>query len=71
MPRARMSRTASSDSGCQAAMATNGQAHGPAWEYSGSIDCSASGQYGFAVRVLPKNEDLGNPFEPGLVTWGG
>ena len=53
------------------AMNTNGQVHGPAWDYSGAIECSASGQYGFAVRVLPKNADLGNPFEPGLVTWGG
>ena len=42
----------------------------PAWEYAGEIDCTASGQYGFAVRVLPKHADLGNPFEPGLVTWG-
>jgi starch phosphorylase len=54
-----------------APMQTNGQPHGPTWDYSGSIECSASGQYGFAVRVLPQNADLGNPFEPGLVTWGG
>jgi starch phosphorylase len=54
-----------------APMQTNGQPHGPAWDYSGAIECSASGQYGFVVRVLPLNADLGNPFEPGLVTWGG
>jgi starch phosphorylase len=53
-----------------AAMSTNGSARGPLWEFAGAIDCTASGQYGYAVRVLPKNEDLGNPFEPGLVTWG-
>ncbi|HEY1376160.1 MAG TPA: alpha-glucan family phosphorylase [Gemmataceae bacterium] len=53
-----------------AAMSANGTPHGPTWEFAGAIDCTASGQYGFAVRVLPKNEDLGNPFEPGLVTWG-
>jgi starch phosphorylase len=53
-----------------AAMSTNGSPNGPRWEFAGAIDCSASGQYGYAVRVLPKNEDLGNPFEPGLVTWG-
>jgi starch phosphorylase len=52
-------------------MRSNGQDHGPVWHYSGSIECAASGQYGFAVRVLPENADLGNPFEPGLVTWGG
>jgi starch phosphorylase len=53
------------------AMSTNGQPLGPACEFTGAIDCVASGQYGFAVRVLPKHDDLGNPFEPGLVTWGG
>jgi starch phosphorylase len=53
-----------------APMATNGRPHGPAWEFAGAIDCTASGQYGFAVRVLPKHDDLGSPFEPGLVTWG-
>ena len=31
---------------------------------------SSSGQHGYAVRVLPRNADLANPFEPGLVTWG-
>ncbi len=54
-----------------APMYTNGKPHGPANDYSGVIACTASGQYGFAVRVLPKHDDLGNPFEPGLVTWGG
>jgi starch phosphorylase len=54
-----------------APMASNGKPQGPAWEYAGAIDCTSSGQYGYAVRVLPKHADLGNPFEPGLVTWGG
>jgi starch phosphorylase len=54
-----------------ALMASNGKPQGPAWEYAGAIDCTSSGQYGYAVRVLPKHADLGNPFEPGLVTWGG
>jgi starch phosphorylase len=54
-----------------ATMGTNGAPTGPAWDFTGAIDCVASGQYGFAVRVLPKHDDLGNPFEPGLVTWGG
>jgi starch phosphorylase len=54
-----------------APMQTNGRPQGPAWEYAGAIECSASGQYGFVVRVLPQNADLGNPFETGLVTWGG
>jgi glycogen phosphorylase len=40
------------------------------WEFTGAIACKASGQHGFAVRVLPKHQDLGNAFEPGLVCWG-
>lgn len=39
-------------------------------EFAGSIPCASSGQYGFAVRVLPRNADLPHPFETGLVTWG-
>ncbi|HKA06216.1 MAG TPA: alpha-glucan phosphorylase, partial [Gemmataceae bacterium] len=38
--------------------------------FGGSVPCAASGQYGFSVRVLPRNSDLPHPFEPGLVTWG-
>ncbi|MFO0936248.1 MAG: alpha-glucan family phosphorylase [Gemmataceae bacterium] len=38
--------------------------------FAGRIDCRASGQFGLAVRVLPKHANLPNPFEPGLVTWG-
>jgi hypothetical protein len=37
--------------------------------FTGTIPCR-SGQHGFAVRVLPRHGDLGNPYEPGLVTWG-
>ena len=39
------------------------------WIYEGAIPCSASGRHGFTVRVLPKHEDLGNPFLMNLVTW--
>jgi len=38
--------------------------------FSGTISCRSSGQHGFAVRVLPRNPDLANPFETGLITWG-
>jgi starch phosphorylase len=53
-------------------MSANGQ---PAkdsepWEFTGVIACRSSGQHGFAVRVLPKHQDLNNVFEPGLVCWG-
>ncbi len=38
--------------------------------FTGSVPCRASGQFGFAVRVLPKHKHLPHSFEPGLVTWG-
>lgn len=37
--------------------------------YSGSIPCSTSGLRGYALRVLPRNGDLSNPYEPGLILW--
>ncbi|MEI7683550.1 MAG: alpha-glucan family phosphorylase [Planctomycetota bacterium] len=43
---------------------------GTTWLFQGNIQCRASGQYGFAVRILPKNGDLSNPFDAGLITWG-
>jgi starch phosphorylase len=51
-------------------MGQNGEHEGTAWTFRGTIPCRASGQYGYVVRVLPKNPDLSNPFEPGLVCWG-
>jgi len=51
-------------------MSHNGAHDGSTWVFSGAIPCSSSGQHGYAVRVLPRNGDLANPFEPGLVTWG-
>ena len=53
-----------------AAMSHNGAHEGSAWVFTGTIPCRSSGQHGFAVRVLPHNADLANPFEPGLVVWG-
>lgn len=38
--------------------------------YAGTVECAASGQFGFSVRVLPKHGSLPHLFEPGLVTWG-
>jgi starch phosphorylase len=43
---------------------------GSTWLFQGTIPCRSSGQHGYAVRVLPRNGDLANPFEPGLVCWG-
>ena len=51
-------------------MSHNGPMEGQVWVFKGTIPCRSSGQHGYAVRVLPKNADLANPFEPGLVCWG-
>jgi starch phosphorylase len=53
-----------------AQMSHNGAHEGSSWLFHGTIPCRASGQHGFAVRVLPKHAGLANPFEPGLVCWG-
>jgi starch phosphorylase len=52
------------------AMSHNGAAQGNSLVFKGTIPCRASGNYGYAVRVLPKNPDLANSFEPGLICWG-
>ena len=39
------------------------------WIYEGEISCISSGQHGYKIRVLPRHQDLGNPFEPGLIHW--
>jgi len=52
------------------AMQHNGTPQGTALVFKGTIPCRASGNYGYAVRVLPRNADLANPFEPGLICWG-
>ena len=51
-------------------MTCNGKVEGNLWQYSGQIPFLASGQHGFAVRILPKNGDLASPYEPGLICWG-
>lgn len=39
--------------------------------FAGALPCKTSGRFGYALRILPSHEDLGNPFEMGLVLWGG
>jgi starch phosphorylase len=51
-------------------MTSSGKVDGNFWQYSGQIPFLASGQHGFAVRILPKNADLANSYEPGLICWG-
>jgi starch phosphorylase len=37
--------------------------------FAGSMRCRRTGQHGVAVRVLPKNTDLADPYELGLILW--
>ena len=37
--------------------------------FEGAIPCVSSGLHGYSVRVLPKHEDLANPFTMNLITW--
>lgn len=54
-----------------AAMESNGKdVNEGVSSFVGSIPCHASGQHGFAVRVLPKNPKLPRNYEPGLIRWG-
>ena len=38
--------------------------------FLGSIPCRLSGLHGYALRILPKHEDLAGPHEPNLILWG-
>jgi glycogen phosphorylase len=37
--------------------------------FSGAIRYFKSGRHGFTVRVLPHHDDMGSPFETGLIQW--
>lgn len=37
--------------------------------FEGAISSAVSGLHGYSVRVLPKHDDLGNPFVMNLITW--
>ncbi|MDZ7953781.1 alpha-glucan family phosphorylase [Nostoc sp. DedQUE09] len=37
--------------------------------YTGNIIYTASGLQGLSLRVLPKNKNLANPYEPRLIAW--
>jgi starch phosphorylase len=39
--------------------------------FAGAITCTTSGRHGYALRIVPHHEDLGSPFEMGLILWGG
>jgi starch phosphorylase len=37
--------------------------------YRGEIECNDTGQFGYTLRILPKNELMINQFELGLIRW--
>lgn len=37
--------------------------------FAGHVPCLNSGKCGFALRVLPKHEDMADPYEPGMILW--
>ena len=37
--------------------------------FEGTFSCTASGSYGYTLRVLPANSDLRSPLDMGLVYW--
>ncbi len=49
---------------------SNGQPDGVTL-FHGSIPCQTSGQHGFTLRVVPKHEDLIDPYDCGLIEWEG
>ncbi|MCF8242824.1 MAG: alpha-glucan family phosphorylase [Melioribacteraceae bacterium] len=39
------------------------------YQYQGEIDCDTTGNFGYTLRILPKNSLLVNSFELGLIRW--
>ena len=37
--------------------------------FSGAVPCERSGQYGYAIRILPRHSDISNIFEMHLIRW--
>ncbi|HEX3313283.1 MAG TPA: alpha-glucan family phosphorylase [Gemmataceae bacterium] len=53
------------------AMSTNGTPpQGTSFQFKGNIQPRASGNYGYAIRVMPKHADLQTVYETGLIAWG-
>lgn len=42
---------------------------GGSYIFSGVVPCERSGQYGYAIRILPRHPDLSNVFEMHLIRW--
>jgi starch phosphorylase len=50
---------------CQGETSTDGT-----YRFVGAIPCIASGQHGYAVRIVPRNPHLPTPYSAGLILWG-
>lgn len=46
-----------------------GETTGGAATFTGDVDCSRPGRYGFTVRVAPSHQGLSTPLEMGRLTW--
>ncbi len=42
---------------------------GQSASFVGTIDCRSSGKQGFSLRILPRHQDLVEPYEHGLILW--
>ncbi len=45
------------------------QSNAGVYLYKGAIACGKTGIHGYGVRVVPKNADMPNPYEPGMILW--
>ena len=50
---------------CQGQTTTDGT-----FQYAGAVPCQGSGQHGYAVRIVPQNDDLPSRHASGLMLWG-
>ena len=39
------------------------------WAYTGLVPCREAGRHGYVFRILPRHEDLADPFDVGLIYW--
>jgi len=46
----------------------NSEQEGEHW-FAGLVVCKRTGQHGVAVRILPRNSNLVDPYELGLILW--
>ena len=56
--------------GSAVAMKLQGREPDGTYGYVGELASKHSGRFGYAIRVLPRQENLGNPFEFASVRWG-